>query len=137
MTAAPAPSSVSPETDAVEAVLRALLAAGGRGDAAAIRSLVTDDLLLYKVGRVRGLADMLAGVEGFAAAGGAAGYALSDVVTRVDGTLAIMTFRSRAEIRLPGEPVRHGDWLESVHFRHDGERWRIGFYHSTDVATEG
>lgn len=115
----------------VESTVRDLLRAASAGDADAVADLVSNDLLLYKVGRVRGRSDMLAAVHEFATLGGSAHYELSEMVTRIDGRLAVMTFRSRAEIELPGEATRRPRWLESVVLQRT-DRWRIIFYHSTD-----
>ncbi len=116
---------------AIESLLQALVEAAGRGDAETIESLIADDLLLYKVGHIRGREDMLAAVRDFARAGGAADYCFSDMVTRVDGDLATITFRTHAKIALPDAPVREAWWLESVILTRT-DRWRIAFYHSTD-----
>lgn len=121
------------EERAVEAVIHDLLRAAGEGDLATIEASLADDLLLFKVGHVRRRADLLASVRDFTARGGSARYALSDIVTRVDGNLATIRFRSAAEIALPGEPVRCPRWLESVELERT-DRWRIIFYHSTEEA---
>jgi ketosteroid isomerase-like protein len=119
---------------AVESVLHALVDAAGRGDADMIDSLITEDLLLYKVGHVRGREDMLAAVRDFARRGGSAEYRFSDIVTRVDGDLATMTFRTSVTILEPGAAPRQACWLESAVLTR-GDSWRIAFYHSTDDFT--
>lgn len=119
------------ERQAVEAVLHGLLRAAGDGDLAAVEDALMPDVVLFKVGYVRGRADLLANVCDFTARRGTARYTLSDMVTRVDGALATIRFRSAAEIALPGGPARHPRWLESVELVRT-DRWRISFYHSTD-----
>ncbi|HET8613606.1 MAG TPA: nuclear transport factor 2 family protein [Sphingomonas sp.] len=118
----------------VEAVIRNLLRAAGEGDLATVEESLADDLVLFKVGHVRGRADLLGAVRDFTARGGSARYALSGVTTRVEGDLATVRFRSAAEIAIPGEPLRRPRWLESVELVRT-DRWRISFYHSTEEAS--
>ena len=119
------------EVTAVEAVLRGMFIAAEAGDADGVRACLTDDLLLFKVGRVKGLLDLTTAVRTFIDAGGRAQYTLSDLVTHVGGDVAAVSYRSRAAIELPNTPPRYAKWLESaVLVRTD--RWRIVFFHSTD-----
>ena len=122
------------EGETIEAVIRELLRAAGEGDLATVEASLADDLVLFKVGHVRGREDLLTAVRDFTAHGGTAHYELSDVVTRVEGRLATIRFRSNAEIALPGEPVRRPRWLESVELVRT-DRWRVTFYHSTEEAS--
>jgi len=119
----------------VEGVVRGLFTAAEAGDLDGVRACLTDDLLLFKVGRIKGLSDLTTAVSSFVDLGGRARYTLYELVTHVGGDVAAVSYRSRALIELPNTPPRHARWLESaVLVRTD--RWRIAFFHSTDEVDD-
>lgn len=118
----------------IDFAFRSFFAAASSGDAVAVDALVDPALLLFKVGRVLHRTDMLAAVADFAIRACSAHYEFDDVRIRVDGRLATVTCRTRAEIRCPGEPSRVASWLESAILERT-DRWRIVFYHSTDETS--
>ena len=117
----------------VEGVLLDLFEAGQRGDVDAVRAGHADDLLLYKSGREKHRTDLLAAIEAVDWNGEIKPriqYWLSDLVTRVDGDLATITYRNRAELKFPDGREDSPRWLENAILERT-DRWRIVFLHSS------
>ncbi len=123
------------EAKAVEAVLHDMLAAAGNGDVEGVRRCVSEDLLLYKVGREKGIGALLDAVRSFPDVGDYYCPHLSDMVTRVDGDLATITYRNRSELRFKDGTTKEPIWLESAILQRS-DRWRIVFHHSTFIAED-
>ena len=47
--------------------------------------------------------------------------------------MALVTYVNTGSVTSPAAAPRSVSWLESATLRHDGQRWRISFFHSTVV----
>lgn len=45
--------------------------------------------------------------------------------------MALVTYVNTGSVTPPAATTRNVSWLESATLRHDGQRWRISFFHST------
>jgi Domain of unknown function (DUF4440) len=101
-------------------------------DLEAFRTATTRDFFAYDAGK-RFDGDALANlVKDLHAQGAVYEWTVNDPKVEIGCDMALVTYVNtgsvtRAGVRLPRM------WLESATLRHDGQRWRIRFFHSTSV----
>ena len=96
-----------------------------------IRDVCTDDFLLFESGQVMNIEDFINFIKGMEGSTWANKY--EDVKTNVEGAIAWVTLRNKAEMTA-GEQVMNFNWLESAVLKKQEGVWKIAFYHSTTVA---
>ena len=121
---------VEAEKQDVEKVIRDFYDAASTQNFQGIRDLCTDDYILFESGQVMNVEDFINFITPFK--GATMTYNLEDVKINVEGSVAWMRMRSKAEMTM-GEQVMNHEWLESAVLKKQEGIWKITFYHSTTV----
>lgn len=123
--AAPAPVCAPSQHAPVDAV-RAMYAALAADDTTAWQAATSPEFFAYDIGERfdrAGLARVIAEAH---AKGRRFVWNVTEPVVDIDCTLAVVTYVNAGSV--DEQPVK---WLESAWLRHDGNRWRVHFLHST------
>ena len=129
--ACPAPDKAV--TDAGQ-TMRDMYAALQADDLTAVRAVTTSDFFAYDVGeRFDGDALLLL-IKDLHAKGTVFEWTVNDPKVEVACDMALVTYVNTGSATQAGVK-RQLSWLESATLRHDGQRWRIRFFHSTRVPT--
>jgi len=132
-TTAPA-SCPAPATAAAEVgqTMRDMYAALMIDDLNAWRTVTTKDFFAYDVGQRFDGDALMELIKQRHAEGVVFEWTVNDPKVEVDCNVALVTYVNTGSTTQAGVK-RPRTWLESATLRHDGERWRIRFFHSTSV----
>lgn len=128
---APAACPVNAEAD-VSQTMRDMYAALQADDLTAWRAVTTQDFLAYDVGQRFDGDALLELIKVRHAEGFVFEWTVNDPKVEVDCNVALVTYVNTGSVTQAGEK-RPRTWLESATLKHDGQRWRIRFFHSTSV----
>ena len=95
-----------------------------------IRDVCTEDFLLFESGVVMNVEDFINFITGME--GSTWTNKFEDVKTNVEGAVAWVTLRNKAEMTA-GDQVMKFDWLESAVVKKIEGVWKLAFYHSTTI----
>jgi ketosteroid isomerase-like protein len=98
-----------------------------------IRDVCADDFILFESGQVMNVEDFINFITPFK--GSTTTYNFEDVKINVEGSVAWMRLRNKAEMTM-GEQIINFDWLESAVLKKQEGKWKIAFYHSTTVEPQ-
>jgi ketosteroid isomerase-like protein len=133
--AAPTPSSCPAPAQAITDVaqtMRDMYAALKSDDVNAFRTVTTKDFLAYDVGQRFDGDALINLIKDRHAEGVVFEWRVNDPKVEVDCDTALVTYVNTGSVTRVGAR-RDVSWLESATLRHDGQRWRIRFFHSTQV----
>ncbi len=123
----PAPDKAA---DEVAQTMRQMYAALKSDDAQGFRAVTTPDFFAFDVGR-RFDGDALASLIKAAHDRGAVyEWTVNDPKVEAACRMALVTYTNNGSLTEAGS-TRALTWLESATLIHDGQRWRIRFFHST------
>lgn len=126
--ACPAPDKANAE---VAQVMRNMYAALTTDDLAGWHGAITKDFFSFDGGkRFDGdaLFDLIKTNHG---KGTVYVWTVNDPKVDVMCDMALVTYVNTGSVTSPAAAPRNVSWLESATLRHDGQRWRISFFHST------
>ena len=121
---------VAAEKQNVEEALRNFYDAASTHNFQGIRDACTDDFIIFESGQVMNVEDFINFLTSFE--GATMTYNLEDVKIDVEGSVAWLTLRSKANVTM-GEQEMNYEWLESAVLKKQEGIWKIAFYHSTTV----
>ena len=121
---------VAAEKQNVEEALRNFYDAASTHNFQGIRDACTDDFIIFESGQVMNVEDFINFLTSFE--GATMTYNLEDVKIDVEGSVAWLTLRSKANVTM-GEQEMNYEWLESAVLKKQEGIWKIAFYHSTIV----
>ena len=121
---------IAAEKQAVEKVIYDFFEAAFAFNYQGVRDVGTVDFLLFESGQVMNMDDFINFITGMEGSTWTNKY--EDVKTNVEGAVAWVTLRNKAEMTA-GEQVMNFDWLESAVLKKQEGVWKIAFYHSTTV----
>ena len=121
---------IAAEKQAAEKVIYDFFEAAFAFNYQGIRDVCTADFLLFESGQVMNMEDFINFITGMEGSTWTNKY--EDVKTNVEGNVAWVTLRNKAEMTA-GEQVMNFDWLESAVLKKQEGVWKIEFYHSTTV----
>lgn len=101
-------------------------------DLNAWHAVTTKDFFAYDVGRRFDGDALMNLIKERHAQGVIFEWTVNDPKVEVDCNVALVTYVNTGSVTQAGSK-RPRSWLESATLRHDGERWRIRFFHSTSV----
>lgn len=101
-------------------------------DLNAWHAVTTKDFYAYDVGRRFDGDALMNLIKERHAQGVVFEWTVNDPKVEVDCSVALVTYVNTGSVTQAGAK-RPRTWLESATLRHDGERWRIRFFHSTSV----
>ena len=133
---APTPASCpAPGKAMVDAAqtMRDMYAALQTDDLAAFRAATTQDFFAYDVGERFDGDALLNLIKRRHAEGVVFEWNVNDPKVEVTCDMALVTYVNTGSATQAGVK-RELSWLESATLKHDGQRWRIRFFHSTRVA---
>lgn len=127
--ACPAPEKAIAE---VGQAMRDMYAAFQADDLAAFHTVTTNDFFAYDVGERFDGDALLNLIKDLHAKGTVFEWTVNDPKVEVACNMALVTYVNTGSATTAG--VRRDlSWLESATLVHDGQRWRIRFFHSTRV----
>lgn len=130
-TPAPCPAPATATADVAQ-TMRDMYAALMIDDLNAWRAVTTPDFFAYDVGQRFDGDALLELIKVRHAEGVVFEWTVNDPMVEVDCDVALVTYVNTGSTMQAGEK-RPRSWLESATLKHDGERWRIRFFHSTSV----
>lgn len=133
---APAPATCPALDKAIAEVgqtMRDMYAALQTDDLAAWRGVTTPDFFSYDVGQRFDGDALLNLIKQRHAEGVVFEWAVNDPQVEVTCDMALVTYVNTGSATQAGVK-RELSWLESATLKHDGQRWRIRFFHSTRAA---
>jgi ketosteroid isomerase-like protein len=133
--ATPTPASASCPANATAEVaqtMRDMYAALKTDDLNAWHAVTTQDFFAYDVGQRFDGDALLALIKDRHAQGVVFEWTVNDPKVEVDCNVALVTYVNTGSVTQAGAK-RPRLWLESATLKHDGQRWRIRFFHSTSV----
>jgi Domain of unknown function (DUF4440) len=101
-------------------------------DLEAFRTATTRDFFAYDVGQRFDGDDLLNRIKDRHAQGVVFEWTVNDPKVEIACDMALVTYINTGSVTQAGVR-RPRTWMESATLRHDGERWRIRFFHSTSV----
>ena len=128
---APAACPANAEAD-VGRTMRDMYAALQADDLNAWQAVTTKDFFAYDVGQRFDGAALLELIKVRHAEGVVFEWTVNDPMVEVDCNVALVTYVNTGSTTQAGVK-RPRTWLESATLKHDGQRWRIRFFHSTSV----
>lgn len=126
----PAPAKAMAD---VSQTMRDMYAALQTDDLAAWRGVTTPDFFSYDVGQRFDGDALLNLIKQRHAEGVVFEWAVNDPQVEVTCDMALVTYVNTGSATQAGVK-RELSWLESATLKHDGQRWRIRFFHSTRAA---
>lgn len=133
--AAPTPAACpAPDKSIAEAgqTMRDMYAALQTDDLTAFRAVTTKDFFAYDVGERFDGDALLNLIKDLHAQGAVFEWTVNDPKVEVACNTALVTYVNTGSVTRDGAK-RDVSWLESATLVHDGQRWRIRFFHSTRV----
>ena len=134
---APAPAACPAPGKAIAdagQTMRDMYAALQTDDLAAFRAVTTKDFFAYDVGERFDGDALLNLIKDLHAKGAVFEWTVNDPKVEVACGMALVTYVNTGSATQAGVK-RQLSWLESATLVHDGQRWRIRFFHSTRVPT--
>ena len=123
-----------PDVGPIAETLREMYAAAAVDDLEALKAILDDGFYAYDLGkRFDGLA-LMELIKQAHDGGSQFAWTVQDVESHILGDWAWTAYVNRGSIS-DGKVVTPVTWLESAVLRHDGNRWRIRFFHSTRAQT--
>ena len=114
--------------------MRDMYAALQAHDLTAFRAATTKDFFAYDVGERFDGDALLNLIKDLHAKGTIFVWTVNDPKVEVACNTALVTYVNTGSVTRDGAK-REVSWLESATLVHDGQRWRIRFFHSTRVPT--
>ncbi len=99
-------------------------------DTAKLKSLVTDDFILFEDGDIWNNDSAFKNIRRHLPF--TVKYRLAEIRTHVDGNSGDMVYTNHADFVFRDSTKRSIDWLESATFRKTAEGWKINFLHLTE-----
>lgn len=130
----PGASCASPKTAPAEVAetMREMYAALKTGDAQAFNAITTSNFFTFDAGKYFDTASLLALVKAAHDRGAVYDWSVADPKVELECNMALLTYTNNGSLTEAGA-TRPLSWLESATLVHDGQRWRIRFFHSTRV----
>lgn len=130
--AAPAACPANAEAG-VAGTMRDMYAALQADDLNAFHTVTTRDFFAYDVGQRFDGDALINLIKQRHTEGVAFEWTVNDPMVEADCTTALVTYVNTGSITQAGNRTPR-TWLESATLKHDGQRWRIRFFHSTSVS---
>lgn len=132
-TTSPGPTScpANAEGDVVR-TMRDMYAALQADDLNTFHDVTTQDFFAYDVGQRFDGDALVVLIKERHAQGFIFEWTVNDPMVETDCTTALVTYVNTGSVTQAGNKTQR-TWLESATLKHDGQRWRIRFFHSTSV----
>ena len=134
--AAPAPAACPAPDKAITEVgqtMRDMYAALTKDDLGAWRAAITKDFFSFDGGKRFDGDALFDLIKTNHAKGTVYVWTVNDPKVDVACDMALVTYANTGSVTFSATATRSVSWLESATLRHDGQRWRISFFHSTRV----
>ncbi|AUX22276.1 uncharacterized protein SOCEGT47_027770 [Sorangium cellulosum] len=115
--------------DKLKAVIVAYFDCISRKDFAGMRSLTTDDFIIYENGKVINNEDLIAIINGSPTT--RSEYSFGDFRINVDSSSGSVIYLNHGKFMAGDAGLMTRDWLESATFKKVGGEWKLDFIHST------